>query len=144
MFNFLRSHHALPQWLHHLTFPPAINESSDFFTSSPILAICHLFYNCQSDRYEVWYLIVLWFNFPDDLECLFICLLAICMSSSEKYLFRSSVHCLFIFLMWNCMSSLYILDINSLLDISFEDIFSHSVVGLFIFVDGFFHCVKAF
>ena len=40
MFNFLRNHHALPQWLHHL-FPPAINESSDFFTSSPILVIFH-------------------------------------------------------------------------------------------------------
>ena len=36
----------------------------------------------------------------------------------------------YLFLMLSCMSSLCILDINALLDISFANIFSHSVDGL--------------
>ena len=128
---FEESPYNLPSWPHQFAFSSTAHKGSLSSTPSPTLVLLS-FRIADIDRCEMIphcgliYVSLM----TSDGEHLFKHPLTICMQYLKKYPFRFSVHFLvgwFGFLTLSWMSSQYILDMNSLSEITFANNFSHSV-----------------
>ena len=115
-----------------------------FSLHSPAFVVCRIF----DDGHSVWCKVVPHGSFDLHFSNNWWCCTSRHVFFGHLYVFRSSAHFLIglfefcflfcfyfvLFLLLSCMSCLYILKINSLSVTSFENIFSHSLGCLFVFV----------
>lgn len=136
IYSFQKLPDCFPTWQHYYTFPLAMYEDCNISTYSLTVLLC----NCLILASLVcikWCLMALICIslMINDIEHIFICLLHICVSFLEKFLFTSFVHFLIgliiFFYLLSCKCSLYILDTSPLSDIWCASIFSHFVSWLF-------------
>ena len=113
---------CLSKQLCHFTFPPAIYDGSNFFTTVPALLVVVIVTIAILGGVKCYHTVDLLciFQMANDAAHLFMCVLAICISL-EKYLFESFAHfSIELSLLLSCESSLYVLDTRPLSDICYK------------------------
>ena len=136
MFSFVRNHPAIFQEA--IQFLIHTSTKWEFFSPHPHQDLVWPLFQILAILIGVWFCLTVVLICESlvicDMEQLFICLFAICMSSLMRYQFRSFAHFLielFVYLLLSFKNSLCILNTSPFSDLCLANIFSQSVSFLF-------------